>query len=256
MSESICGKSDLYNQDALRLEAVTVSVGFDDLLDFTLGLNHSHFDSYIVVTSHDDKETPKVCAKHGAFCVPTDLFMKNGRLMNKGAAINAGYGYFQWWGWRLNLDADILLPDKFRQTLFNHTHLERSCLYGADRCDVIGKANIEKLVASRNDRPQHRHHFFIDQTHGGQVDTSPAARINHTLHGYTPIGFFQLWHASCQKTHPYSLGTAAHDDTLFAQLWPLANRRLLPSVICYHICPAAPKWSQNWEGQRKMPRLK
>src|SRR6266567_8062496 len=84
--------------DAQRLETVTVSVGFDDLLDVTLGLNHPHLDTLIVVTSHADKATHAVCRKHGAVCVQTDLFTKNGRTFNKGAAINAGFGYFQYSG--------------------------------------------------------------------------------------------------------------------------------------------------------------
>src|SRR5580693_7111178 len=77
--------------ESLRLEAVTVCVGFDDLLDLTLGLNHPHLDTLIVVTSHADRATQAVAKKHGAICVQTDLFGKNGRNFNKGAAINAGF---------------------------------------------------------------------------------------------------------------------------------------------------------------------
>src|SRR5580700_5612305 len=85
--------------ESLRLEAVTVSVGFDDFLDVTLGLNHPHLDTQIVVTTHADRATQAVARKHGAICVLTDLFTKNGRNFNKGAAINAGFSRFQYYGW-------------------------------------------------------------------------------------------------------------------------------------------------------------
>lgn len=142
-----------HGPESLRLEAVTACVGFDDLLDATLALNHPHLDTMIVVTSHDDRRTQAVAHKHGATCVQTDLFKKNGRAFNKGAAINAGLSRFQYHGWRLHLDADIALPDNFRRVLFNHTHLDPACIYGADRCDVIG---CEELRATRACDPGHR----------------------------------------------------------------------------------------------------
>ena len=62
-----------FSLESLRLEAVTVCVGFDDLLDLTLPLNHPHLDTMIVVTSHDDRATQQVAKKHGAICVQTEL---------------------------------------------------------------------------------------------------------------------------------------------------------------------------------------
>ena len=251
---------DVYTQDALRLEAVTTCVGFDDMLDFTLGLNHSHVDHYIVVTSHEDRATAQVCLKHSATCVKTDLFRKNGRQFNKGAAINAGMDCFQYHGWRLHLDADIVLPDNFRRLLFNHSHLDRTCLYGADRVDVIGLRMIGAFLDSRLKLPQHAYKSGISSVHGGSVHcmeaSATSARFVDNLRGYCPIGFFQLWHASQQRDYPHSLGTAAHDDIIFAQSWPEARRRLLPSVICYHISMSAPWYGQNWDGCRRQPRMK
>jgi hypothetical protein len=40
----------------------------------------------------------------------------------------------------------------------NHTHLDPACIYGADRCDVIGLA---ALRATRAHDPQHFHSAFI-----------------------------------------------------------------------------------------------
>lgn len=225
-------------------------VGFDDLLDVTLGLNHPHLDTMIVVTSHADKKTQKVARKHSATCVLTDLFGKDGRNFNKGAAINAGFDYFRFHGWRLHLDSDIALPDNFRRVLFNHTHLDPSCLYGADRVNVVGEKSIRRL--SQGGRAQHHHGLLMGEE---GVSGEIGHRLVCNLRGYLPLGFFQMWHASTQKPYPHSLGTAAHDDMMFSGLWPRARRQHLPSALCYHLCPAPPKIGENWEGHRHQPRL-
>jgi hypothetical protein len=243
-------EATVHDVEHLRLEAVTTCVGFDDLLDITLELNHPHLDTMIVVTAHDDRKTQLVCRKHGARCVQSDLFRKNGRHFNKGAAINAGMDYFQYHGWRLHLDSDIALPPNFRRVLFNHSHLERNTLYGADRLDV---------VAADRHGLRHRVLNHLQHTAGCIVHAPPGsaigARYVDALRGYCPIGFFQLWHSSAQKPYPYSLGSAEHDDVMFASLWPESHRKLLPSGFVYHLCARQPRWGENWDGRRHQPRI-
>jgi glycosyltransferase involved in cell wall biosynthesis len=230
----------LYHQDALRLETVTTCVGFDDMLDVTLTYNHAQVDNAIIITSHDDIKTQMVVQKHGARLVLTDLFKKNNRQFNKGAAINSGFGHFQYHGWRLHLDADIVLPDNFKRILFNHTHLDRDAIYGCDRLDVVGVKDMRRLMSS----PQHGFGYLVMSK-----NVPASARYVDGLRGYVPIGFFQLWHASKQIWYPYSLGTAAHDDILFAEQWPSSHRRHLPTVICYHLQAERGKMGENWEGR-------
>ncbi|HZJ14336.1 MAG TPA: hypothetical protein VFD27_04765, partial [Chthoniobacteraceae bacterium] len=69
------------------------------------------------------------------------------------------------------------------------------------------------------------------------------------------VGFFQLWHATCLKAYPWSLGTAAHDDVMFAAEWPCSHRRHLPTVLCYHLCARSPRLGENWDGNRRQPRF-
>jgi hypothetical protein len=234
----------------IKIEVVIVCVGFDEILDITLTYNHGHFDTVIVVTTHADQATHAVANKHGAILVQSDLFYKNGRKFNKGAAINAGFNRFQYYGWRMVLDADILLPATFRRLLLNHTHLDTNSIYGADRVDIVGPAELRRLQAALAATPQHSWNAFVNPTH-----PRPASpRYLDRLHGYVPIGFFQLWHATCQKEYPWSLGTAAHDDVAFATQWPENSRRLLPSMFCYHLCAEEPKLGENWEGRRQ-PRF-
>lgn len=240
-------ENQMYQRDILRLEYVTTSVGFDDLLDVTLAANHPHFDTAIVVTSHEDTATQKVCAKHGAICVISDLFYKNGRVFNKGAAINDGFGRWQYRGWRAHMDSDVVVPDNFRRIIFNHTELDPECIYGADRVDVLGRDEVSKVGT----QPQHVHSFLIVPNHKGPI----SARYVDTLRGYVPIGYFQLWHASAQRDYPYSLGDASHDDVMFAIQWPREKRRLLPSVVTWHVITTPEnKMGMNWEGRRQ-PRL-
>jgi len=236
-----------FDLEALRLEIVTTCVGFDDFLDATLQLNFPHADTFIVVTSHQDRKTQAVAQKHGAICVETDLFRKNGRNFNKGAAINAGMDYFQYYGWRLHIDADIVLPDNFRRILFNLAHLDPNAIYGADRADVVGYGALLALRGT----PQHLWRCLIEAP-----GLAVGARYVDPLRGYVPLGFFQLWNAFTQKCYPYSLGSAAHDDIMFAAQWPQSHRRHLASTICYHLCSRPPRWSENWDGNRKQPALK
>ena len=107
--------------------------------------------------------------------------------------------------------------------------------------------------------PQHAYQSGLSSVHGGAVYASQpsasSARFVDSLHGYCPIGFFQLWHASQQRAYPYSLGTASHDDVLFAALWPQARRRLLPTAFVYHLNARPPSYGENWDGHRRQPRL-
>jgi hypothetical protein len=239
------------DSEALRLEAVSTCVGFDDILDVTLSLNHPHLDTMIVVTTHNDKKTQLCAQKHGAICVQTDLFKKNGRVFNKGAAINSGFGRFQYHGWRMHLDSDIILPDNFRRMVFNHTTLDKACIYGADRVDVIGYKEVNDLRNSSFITPQASYGFKVDTN----INKPIGSRYVDPLRGYVPIGYFQMWYADSQHPYPWSLGTAAHDDVMFGEQWCMEHRRLLPTTIVYHLNTIEGRMSQNWEG-RTTPRLK
>ncbi len=71
-----------------------------------------------------------------------------------------------------------------------------------------------------------------------------------------PIGYFQMWHADAQKPYPHSIGTAAHDDILFAEQWPRSHRHLLPTIVCQHLVSRPPALGENWDGVRKQPRFR
>jgi hypothetical protein len=233
--------------EASRHEAVTTCVGFDDLLNITLEANMPHFDNFIVVGKGSDRLTRLCCEKHNATFVESHLFSHNGRNFNKGAAINQGFGHFQFHGWRMVLDVDILCPSSMRRLLAAYP-MDPSCLYHADRVDAIGWDEINR--ARYGHCPQSHHNVIQSHSH-----RPIRERFVHPLYGFIPIGYFQLWHAEQQKSYPHGLGTAAHDDVLFAAQWPREKRVLLPNVIVHHLCTRQPQFMENWDGHRGQPRL-
>jgi hypothetical protein len=232
-------------KDELRLEAIVACVGFDDLLDVCLKANMPHVDNMVVVTKESDHLTRKVASKHGAQCVITDLYTKNGKTFNKGAALTQGLQATQYHGWKLMLDADIVLPSHFRRVLFNNTDLDKYAIYGADRVNVIGLNELERLMKE-------------GQTEGNYLRMPPLTRaiekrVLHELYGYVPVGYFQLFFGD--KQYVWSKGTAEYDDVLFAVQWPGRQRHILPTAVVYHLCAGEPSYQENWDGIRRHPRL-
>ncbi len=184
----------------MYLEGLTVCVNYADFLEETLCRNLDHFDEFAVVTACDDKATQAVCERHGVICVKSDMHREDPLdRFNKGLMINLGLAHLRNRGWLLHLDADIVLPDRLRFVL-NKSRLDEECLYGADRMNVVGRANWERLKQSPAYQRQYHHRYLV----------CPAAarlgsRLLHNEYGYCPIGYFQLWHSRQRK--PLSLLT-------------------------------------------------
>lgn len=227
-----------------HLEAMTVCVDYADFLDESLSHNLHHFDEFVVVTSHEDRATQNVCARHGVTCVETDVFTMRGEKFNKGLAINLGLAHLRHLDWVLHLDADIVVPDRFR-TMLNRAHLERDCIYGADRVNVVGRELWQKVKGSGAFSRQF-HHRYLVQPHS---ECPLGARLLHNEFGWCPIGFFQLWHSSANKRYPVNQGSAEHTDVLFSLQWPVPQRRLLPTAFVYHLESERAQMGANWSGR-------
>src|SRR5271170_1436469 len=124
----------------MRIEAVIVCRNYGDFLAETLPLNLNHFDDVIVVTDHNDKETVRVCERYSVEHFKTDCFTEFGDPFNKGKAINLGLSNLKKSDWLLHIDADIVLPHRYRDML-RRTQLKNDCIYGADRVNVYGWDN-------------------------------------------------------------------------------------------------------------------
>ncbi len=235
---------------SLRVECVTVSVGYGDFLAQTLPENLPLVDDLVVITAPQDEETRAVCRRHSVHCVQSEDH-KRGGPFNKARLVQRALDQIDARGWTLHLDADIVLPRKFRDYL-DWAHLEEANLYGADRCNLVGFDRWQKLRAAHGGWDNHSHecgHWF-------HPDAPAGSRWVSKLHGYVPIGAFQLWHGDAAidggmhaRRYPYHHGDAARADIQFGLQWDRRNRVLLPEVITLHLESEPGKIGANWAGR-------
>ena len=229
------------------IEAVIVCVNYHDFLEVTLPNNLPYFDNIVVVTSFDDKETQKICRRYNIDPVITDCFYESEEPFNKGRGINLGLSHVKYDDWVFHLDADILLPHNFKNNLFL-SPLDKDCIYGMDRQNVVGRKEYEKLIKSSAFGLQYRDKFFFEKPL-----LEEGLRLIHGEDGYCPIGFAQLFHGSYlqewQMKYPDKYFGAERSDVQFALQWKKENRRLLPSVSCFHLDSERSNRGVNWHGR-------
>lgn len=239
-SQPSSGKYDL------KVEAVITCVNYGDFLEHTLPENMELLDRVVVVTSTSDKRTQALCQRYGVDCYDTEIWHDEGASFSKGRGINLGISHLRHEGYILHMDADILLPHNFRSML-RRSKLDPKCIYGADRLNISG---FDKYIALKNEdrlHPQFQYHCLV-APNGGM---SLGSRLVHGAYGYTPIGFFQLWHSSEKRIYPIVHGSAEHSDVLFAVQWPREKRILLPEFFVYHLeSEKDQQMGVNWHGRK------
>ena len=226
----------------LKIEAVTVCVNYSDFLEHSLPENLQHVDRMVVVSHPDDKNTKRLCDYYGVDCLQTEVMHEDRDAFNKGRAINLGLSHLRHDGWLIHLDADIVLPHRFRPML-DHAKLDPTCIYGADRLNV---KSFENWEAHKHKRiPQHRHRFLVDAISEFRL----GSRLLHQEYHWLPIGLFQLWNASMKRNYPINTGSAEHSDVLFSAQWPRNKRILLPEFFVYHL-ETFSNFGENWNGRK------
>jgi Glycosyl transferase family 2 len=233
---------------AFKCEAVVVCENYADFLRHTLPENKHLFDRIVVVTSHLDKNTQRVCEFYHVECVQTDASQSHVGKFCKGAAINKGLERLNKDGWVVHLDADIWLPPQTKRMLEN-ANLDRTCVYGIDRYNVSGPRVWEDFLAMP--RLQHECDAWI------HMNTFPlGTRVaSFGNNGYVPIGFFQMFSPKDSGIERYPEGhtNAGREDMLFSLKWPRAKRHLIPEIIGYHLESGDAKMSSNWKGRTTAP---
>lgn len=230
----------------MKIEAVIVCKDYADFLACSLPENIHHLDRIVVVTSPCDWDTRNLCNKLGVDCLDTDVFNDYGDKFNKARAINLGLSHLRHDEWLLQLDADIVLPPRFRDML-NHARLQETKIYGADRLNVVGHEAWLDLKASGLTQFQWR--YLVSPPSG----LSLGSRLMHMEYGYCPIGYFQLWHARQNRKYPINAGSAEHSDVLFATQWDRPRRVLLPELFVYHLESEPAPMGTNWGGRKTAP---
>lgn len=227
----------------MHIEAVTVCVDYSDFLEESIKENLRHLDRWVIVTSHQDHKTRALCAKYSIECVVTDIMHEKGQVFNKGAAINLGLGHLKGLDWILHLDADIILPGRFRDML-DRADLQRECLYGADRINIVGWDTWQAYKHNRE--PYFSSGYFVEAPKGFNV----GARIIHKDFHFSVIGYYQLWHKSSYKKYPTNQGNAEHTDVLFSCQWARKHRVLLPEIYVLHLESERCEMGRNWDGRK------
>lgn len=236
------------------IEAVSVCVGYGDFLREVAPYNRPLLDRWVVVTSPRDEETREVCRACSIECVLTEEHGRDGPF-SKGRMIDRGLATLGLFGWVLHIDADIALPADLHQVL-DDAHLDEQNLYGADRLNVSGEAAWDRVRARGLwARPIP---WACDI---GRKDTTPGRRIVNHTHGYTPIGYFQLWHGQGEAWrhrpttgYPRRHGTAARTDVQHALMWDRRRRVLIPELVVWHVSKGG-HMGANWAG-RTTPRFR
>lgn len=228
----------------MKIEAVIVCRDYSDFLAYTLPENIQHLDRLVVVTHPDDKATQSLCDKFGIDVVKTKVFNDDGDKFNKGRAINLGLSHLKHEDWVLHIDADILLPHRFREML-KRAKLNQSFVYGADRLNGVSYENWDT----------HRHKIIPQYQWRYLVTPAPefplGSRLLHAEYGYCPIGYFQLWHSTMNRKYPIMSGSAEHGDVLFSIQWPREERALLPEFFVYHLeSEGNAPMGINWNGRK------
>lgn len=230
----------------MKLEAVIICKDYSDFLAHTLPVATNTLDRVVVVTHPKDGKTKLLCAKYGVDVIETEVMHDDNDKFNKGRAINLGLSHLRHDGWLIHLDADIILPHRFREMLY-HARLNEKCLYGADRLNCKNFENWDKNKGKTV--PQHMWRFMVTP----QWEFPLGSRLVHKEYGYCPIGFFQMWHSSVRRKYPIVCGSAEHSDVLFAVQWPRHERVLLPEFFVYHLESEGSKFGDNWKGRQTKP---
>lgn len=218
------------------LKALTVCVGYDDILKITAPWNSDTFDCHLIVTDWEDKKTPDLVDaivestldEEGngdivpiAYC-RTDSFYEDGAVFNKGKAIEWAFDILTeqgtWEGWIALLDADVLLPAGWVHRL-NLDDLDPQNLYG-----------FRRKMAPIQDRPAPYYWHF-----GGEYEVKQDTEIG---------GWLQLFHTSGAGPRPWYPTVWEHAggcDSGFMLKYPREKREWLDQHVI-HIGEDGKNW--------------
>jgi len=210
----------------MNMNAITVSVEYDDLLAVTLPRMVECFDRVVVVTDLHDDATVLVANSYVNACTfQTDAFYRRDAAFNKGLALEEGFDYLGRSGWIAILDADILLPRKMESLELSPGNLYRPRRRMCRTLDTLEDVTLyDWSDYSINYEPEH-------------------------------AGYFQLFHADdpvIAAIRPWYGTTWRHaggGDSDFQAHWPKGRRKMLPFEVLHLGCEC-----KNWHG-RCTPRL-
>jgi hypothetical protein len=189
----------------MKIEAIIICVNYSDFLEISLSKNTKYFDNIIVVTSLQDKITEEICHKYKVTCIKTDAFYIDNAKFNKGLAINVGFSFLEYKDWVINLDADIILPDNFRDLFFKEA-VDIESSYAARRYDIPTYQEwekVEKDISYLNNKLLYR----------------GIGYGNFFCFNYQSSTFQSLLTKTSNLPYPYWFPHVAESDWIFRNAW-------------------------------------
>lgn len=239
------------------IEAVTVCVGYSDFLAEAAKWNIPHFDNWIIVTQPDDQATRELCRKLNLHHVLTD----DGKCppgkgsFNKGRMIERGFQHGNADGWRIHIDADMVLGSQFRK-LLEAAQLQEDHLYGIDRLMCKNWNDWQRVKDSgylQTGHYDYKCRVGVPRSLGLAI----GDRWAHPDMGYVPIGAFQMWHSSQDewsgvriKPYPSRHGNACRTDIQHGLQWDRHKRGIIPEILAVHLESEDSNYGVNWNGRK------
>ena len=202
------------------MNALTICVNYGDYLALTLPHNRQYFDRYLVVTDHEDLETPAICRANEVEYHQTSAFYGHGQAFAKGAALKEGIEVLGLDGWTTILDADIAIPLQFWAVVYSEDSLPKDMIFGPQE-----KCHCQKKEVGSN--------------------------IHNN--GTSCAGFLQVFHGPSYERnvgidHPSTTGHCGLDDILFSRCFPRVG------YFDFKVChlgpvPKSGKANADWKGR-------
>jgi hypothetical protein len=208
------------------ITAVTVCVGYADILETCVRWNRQHFSRWIVVTTSEDEDTQALCRDNDIECLLYDGFTDEHGPFQKSKGINEAFKRINFetkdrMEFVLHIDADIVLPRNFTR--------------------LIQGGDLSCLLSAHTMHSAHRVHLPEKSSDEDILKMFGLLR-KHKLRGVDgdlEAGFFQLFRAKdiggmgwlgLKHVYPEMSRDAGFDDILFVRMFP-QKRTLAINVI-------------------------
>jgi hypothetical protein len=222
-----------------EITVIIVSVNYADMLEQTLSQVAKLFTNVVVLTSHDDEATIKICHENSVRSIEMDIWKKDGATFNKSGAINLAMEQLNAESaleWVLLLDADIYFQDNFEIDI---SSLKPQSLYGVRRRMCVNEQDWDAFKAGDKCAEEFPLCNAVKVKDGWiwneYYSSNPAAIC----------GYFQLWN---YKNNEWAQAVpqtknAAKYDVLFAFQFGEAHRHNLPTSDVVHLGEDQVNWN-------------
>lgn len=237
------------------MNAIMVSVDYDDILRLSLPYNRQHFNRVLVVTSLKNHDSVlEICRPIDVEVFATDSFYKNGALFNKWFAMEEGLQQLGRSGWMCVMDADILWPkrlavwaDDSKGKLYIENETREVSTYTTGQLITPLRRFTPNIPTTPPDESTWKQYPLTTYT----VEWGGYSQIFHAsdpvLHKCAMCGGAPSMHVMADHPHAWYQTNWRHaggGDSFFQARWANKNK-IRPPWECLHLGPHG----LNWHGR-------